>query len=176
MGPQQVLRAATLVLLVGGVAHARERVAVIDLGPDDGTRQKLAASIVAAGFEPVIGDGVEDALAGINVDRDALMLAAAVAEAKERFGALACIEATVAAQQAIAIAAARQASGLAVPELSRAWAYVLLCADRANDAPTAIVAASRIRALGGAPEIDANVLAKYPEIDALSNRDVMELE
>ena len=149
---------------------------MIDLGPDDGMRQKLAASIVAAGFEPVIGDGVEDALAGINTDRDALTLAAALAEAKERFGALACVEATVAAQQAIAIAAARQASGVAVPELPRAWAYVLLCADRANDAPAAIVAASRIRTLGGTPEIDAKLLAKYPEIDALSNRDVMELE
>ncbi|MBA3541712.1 MAG: hypothetical protein H0T79_19010, partial [Deltaproteobacteria bacterium] len=49
-----------------------ERVAVIDLGPADGgvVRQRLAAAIVAARLAPVIGDGVEDALAGDSVDRD----------------------------------------------------------------------------------------------------------
>src|SRR6185503_1248101 len=102
MGPQQVLRATALLLVVGGVAYAdragwsapkspsRERIAVIDLGPDDGTRQKLAAAIVGGGFEAVIGDGVEDALAGINADRDTVTLAAALVEAKDKFGALAC--------------------------------------------------------------------------------------
>jgi hypothetical protein len=178
MGPQQVLRAAACALLIATVAHAapRERVAVIDLGPDDGTRQKLAAAIVAGGLEPVIGDGVEDALAGINEDRDQLALAAALAEAKDKFGALACPEATAAAQNAIAIGAARQAAGIAVPELPRAWAYVLLCADRNNDAKSAVLAASAIRTLGGSSDVDAKLLAKYPDIDALSNRDVMELE
>ncbi len=183
MGPQQVLRAAACLLLIGGVASAapRERVAVIDLGPDgaatptDATiRQKLAAAVVAGGLEPVIGEGVEDALAGIASDRDRLALAAAMAEAKDKFGALACPEATAAANTAIAIGAARQAAGLRVPELPRALAYVLLCADRTGDTAAAIVAASRLRVLGGAPpEVDANLLAKYPAIDALSNRDVM---
>jgi hypothetical protein len=150
---------------------------VIDIGPtDDGARQKLAASVVAGGLEPVIGDGVEDALAGINSDRDALALAVAMADAKDKFGALACPEATAAAHTAIAIGAARQAAGLAVPELPRAWTYVLLCADRTGDASTAVLAASRIRALGGAPEVDPELLAKYPDIDALSNRDVIEIE
>ncbi|HEY5926088.1 MAG TPA: hypothetical protein VIV11_30590 [Kofleriaceae bacterium] len=178
MGPQQVLRVASCLLLIGGVATAgvRERVAIIDLGPDDGTRQKLAATIVAGGLEPVLGDGVEDALGGSNTERDGVALAAALAEAKERFGALACHEATTAAQTAISIGAARQAAGLAVPELPRAWAYVLLCADRAGDGATAIVAASHIRTLGGAPEVDAKLLAKYPDVDALSNRDMMEVE
>ncbi len=158
-------------------AAPRERVAVIDLGPGDGSvRQKLAAAIVAGGLEPVIGDGVEDALAGINSDRDSIALAAAMAEAKETFGALACPEATAAAQRAIAIGAARQAAGLPVPELPRAWAYVLLCADRGGDTSTALVAASRLRMLGGAPEVDATLLAKYPDVDALSNRDVIEIE
>ncbi len=150
---------------------------MIDLGPpNEPARQKLGAAIVAGGFEPVIGDGVDDALAGINVDRDGVVLAAALAEAKDKFGALACPEATSAAQTAIAIGAARQAAGLAVPELPRAWAYVLLCADRSGDHSGAIVAASNIRTLGGATEVDAKLLAKYPDIDALSNRDVMEVE
>jgi len=123
----------------------------------------------------VIGDGVEDALAGINPDRDGITLAAALAEAKDKFGALACPEATAAAQTAIAIGAARQAAGLAVPELPRAWAYVLLCADRTSDNATAITAAAAIRTLGGG-DVDAKLLAKYPDIDALSNRDMMEVE
>ncbi|HEX5062844.1 MAG TPA: hypothetical protein VFV99_25900 [Kofleriaceae bacterium] len=180
MGPQQVLRVAACLLLVGGVASARERVAVIDLGPDDGTRQKLAAAIVAGGLEPVIGDGVEDALAGINGDRDTVALAAALAEAKDKFGALACPETIAAAQTAISIGAARQAAGLPVPELARAWTYVLLCADRTNDASAAFAAATAIRTLGGssaaAGDVDAKLLAKYPDIDALSNREVMEVE
>lgn len=177
MGPQQVLRAVACLLLIGGVANARERLAVIDLGPtNDGARQKLEAAVVAGGFEPVIGDGVEDALAGIHGERDSVALAAALAEAKDTFGALACTEATTAARSAIAIGAARQAAGLAVPELPRAWAYVLLCADRAGDHGAALVAASSIRRLGGAPDVDAKLLAKYPDIDALSNRDMMEVE
>lgn len=158
----------------------RERVAVIDLGGpgpnDEVVRQTLAAAVVAGGLAPVTGDGVEDALAGIDSDRDAIALAAVMAEAKEKFGALACREATAAAHKAIEIGAARQAAGLAVPELPRAFAYVLLCADRTGDTSAAIVAASHIRALGGAPEIDPSLLAKYPEVDALSNRDVIEIE
>ena len=180
MGPQQVLRAVACLLLIGGAASAapRERVAVVDLGPTaDGARQQLAAAIVAGGLEPVIGDGVEDALAGITTDRDGLALAGAMAEAKDGFGALACSEATAAAHTAIAIAAARQAAGLPVPELPRALAYVLLCADRTGDSAAAIVAASRLRTVGGtAPGstgVDPQLLAKYPAIDALSNRDVM---
>lgn len=154
---------------------------MIDLGPpDEAVRQKLAAAVVAGDLEPVIGDGVEDALAGINSDRDSIALAAAMAEAKERFGALACSEATTAAQTAIAIGAARQAAGLPIPEVPRAWAYVLLCADRSGDAAAALAAASHIRTLGrtlgGTPEVDAKLLAKYPDVDALSNRDVIEIE
>ncbi|HEU4729361.1 MAG TPA: hypothetical protein VFT22_15775, partial [Kofleriaceae bacterium] len=58
-----------------------ERVAVIDLGPGAGSpggkgfadvAHKLQEAIVAAGLDPVIGDGVEDALAGRDVDRDAV--------------------------------------------------------------------------------------------------------
>ena len=175
MGPQQVLRVAACLFLIGGVARA-ERVAVIDLGPDDGTRQKLAAAVVEGGLEAMIGDGVEDALGGVNIDRDAVSLAAALAEAKDKFGALACPEATAAAQTAISIGAARQAAGLSVPELPRAWTYVLLCADRTGDSTLALTAAAMIRVLGGSDNVDAKLLAKYPDFDAMSNRDMMEVE
>jgi len=183
MGPQQVLRATACLFLIGlfgptgtALARDRERVAVIDLGPDDGTRQKLAAVVVEGGLQPVIGDGIEDALGGINSDRDSLALAAALAEAKDKFGALACPEAIAAADAAITIGAARQAAGLAVPELPRAWAYVLLCADRTSDTASALVAAAHLRTLGGAPEVDAKLVAKYPAVDAISNREMLEVE
>src|SRR5262245_53147234 len=101
MGPQQVLRATLLVAVVATTAsaeerhfggHTRDRVAVIDLGPADQgvARRKLAAAVVAAGLEPVIGDGVEDALAGELGDPDALQLAAAMEQAQRAFGALSC--------------------------------------------------------------------------------------
>lgn len=183
MGPQQVLRAAALVALAGVVSVASaaprigDRVAVIDLGPaDEAARMKVAAAVVNAGLEVLAGDGVEDALAGVDVDRDGLLLAAAMADAQTKFGALACAETNTAAQTAIAIAAARQAAGLPVPELPRAWTYVLLCADRTGDTKTAIVAAAHLRTLGGSPDVDASVLARYPEVDALSNRELVELE
>jgi hypothetical protein len=151
---------------------------VIDLGPADNgvARQKLNAAIVAGGLEPVLGDGVEDALAGVDLDRDRVQLAAAMADAQSRFGALACGDAVAAAQTAIQIGAARQASGLAVPELARAWTYVLLCADRAHDTAAALAAAAHIRVLGGSPDVDAQLLARYPDVDALSNRETLEIE
>ena len=65
--------------------RSHERVAVIDLGPpvddrvaDGAIRRQLAAAIVAGGLDPVLGDGVEDALAGDSVDKDGLELAEAV--------------------------------------------------------------------------------------------------
>jgi hypothetical protein len=174
-----------------------ERVAVIDLGggaspqtgmagmagmdrsPAPGTadvQRALEAAIVAAGLDPVIGDGVEDALAGRDVDRDAVQLAAAIATAQRAFGELHCGDVTPAAQLAIGIAAARQASGSPVPELSRAWTYLLLCADRENRLDAALAAAGQLRALGGSPDVPASVWAKYPEVDVISNRELVELD
>ncbi len=182
MGPQQVLRAAAACAVIGAsaaVAVAAPRlsdgVAVIDLGAGD-VRQQLDAALVSKDLEVLVGNGVEDALAGISIDRDAFALATAMAEAQSKFGALACKDATTAAQSAIAIAAARQAAGIAVPELPRAWTYVLLCADRVGNTSDAIVAAARLRALGGSADVDASVLARYPEVDALSNREAIEIE
>jgi hypothetical protein len=186
MGPQRILQAAavaTALIAHAAVARAeapvrRERVAVIDLGPspDPAVRRQLLAGVVAAGFEPVIGDGVEDALAGEVADQDALELAAALAEAQRAFGALDCPAATAAGKQAAGIAAARQAAGLPVPELPRAWTYVLLCADRANDAAAATAAAARLRAAGGSAEVPADVWKKYPEPDAVAGGERIELE
>jgi len=202
MGPQRVLQA---VAVVAGVAAARtprvvaeprthERVAVIDLGaasaaagttPGAGSRrghgvadlpQTLAAAIVAAGLDPVIGDGVEDALAGRDLARDGVQLAAAMEEAQRAFGELTCSEVTPAAEQAIGLAAARQAAGYPVPELPRALTYVLLCADRENRFDAALTAARALRALGGSPEVPAGVWAKYPDADAVANRDIIELD
>jgi hypothetical protein len=177
MGPQQVLRAAACVVLVATATARAERVAVIDLGPGDAsTRRALASAVVDGGLEPVYGDGVEDALAGVQGDRDFLELEAAMADAQSKFGALACKDTITFAQTAIALGAARQAAGLAVPELPRAWAYVLLCADRTGDTSLAVLAASSLRALGGSPDVDAKTLDRYPEIDALSNREAVEVE
>src|SRR5215467_11747329 len=129
MGSQQVLRAAGLLALIatsgsGAVAepiHSHERVAVIDLGPDDpAIRQKLAEAIVDGGLEPVIGDGLEDALAGELGDRDGAQLASAIGDAQQQYGALDCKGARAAAERAVGLAAARQAAGLPVPELARA--------------------------------------------------------
>jgi hypothetical protein len=203
MGPQRVLQA---VVVVASVAIARtppvaaaprshERIAVIDLGaglgagldagPDTGPRagvtradvpHALRAAIAAAGLDPVIGDGVEDALAGHDVDRDTIQLAAALAAAQRAFGELRCGDVTAAAQQAIGIAAARQAAGLAAPELARAWTYVLLCADREDRLDVAQRAAGQLRALGGSPDVPAGLWTKYPDVDVVANRELVELD
>lgn len=157
----------------------RERIAVIDLGGAAGggdVARQLQAAIVAAGFSPVLGDGVEDALAGRDTERDAAELATAIATAAQAFGALACGEAVPAARQAIGIAAARQAAGRPVPELARAWAYLLLCADREAQLDAALAAAGQLRALGGSPDVPAAVWAKYPEIDAVAGRELVEID
>lgn len=179
MGPQQVLRAAAALVVTTSVTLAAaaplgDRVAVIDLGPGD-QRAPVAKALVAHSLHVLDGDGIDDALAGISVDRDALAIAAGMADAQSKFGALQCADATAAAKLVIVRSAARQAAGLPVPELARAWTYVFLCADRTGDTRSALAAAGHLRALGGSPDVDASVLARYPEVDALSNREVVAL-
>jgi hypothetical protein len=187
MGAQRVLQAAVAVVAFAGVADAkpRERVAVIDLGPkgsghgpDDGPtiRKAIAGKLVAGGFDPVAGDGLEDALAGESSDADDVLLAAAMAEAQRAFGALDCTAAVTAANQAIGLAAARQAAGIAVPELPRATAYVVLCADRANNVDAAMKAVAKFRAAGGGNDVPADVLKKYPEMDTVLDRELVPIE
>ncbi len=182
MGPQRVLQAAAVAVVVGAftgiaIAKPRERIAVIDLGPSDPTlRTQLAAKLLTAGFQPLSGDGIEDALAGEGGDTDGVLLAAAIAEAQRAFGALDCKATVIAANQAIGFAAARQAAGIAVPELPRATAYLVLCADRAGDVDAAMAAAAKYRAAGGATDVPADVLKKYPELDTVIDRDLVPLE
>jgi hypothetical protein len=195
MGTQQVLRAAAAFGLIAGlavgVAHAApapdqaashhgaagEHVAVIDLGPaDDGAvRAALDAKLANAGLVALAGDGLDAALAGIHVDADAATLAAAMSEAKRAFGELDCTATVRAAREAIGISAARQAAGIAVPELPRALAYTLLCADRTGDTSAALIAAARLRELGGSPDVSPQVMAKYPDIDVVADRDQLPL-
>ena len=146
------------------------------LGPNDGARRDLLAGLVAAGFEAVFGDGIEDALAGQNVDKDALELAAAVADAQRAFGALDCAAAIKASEGAIAIGAMRQAAGLAVPELPRALTYVLLCKDKVGDVDGAMVTAARLRSVGGSKDVPADVWKKYPAVDTLLDHELVPLE
>ncbi|HMG55889.1 MAG TPA: hypothetical protein VK601_20455 [Kofleriaceae bacterium] len=152
---------------------------MIDLGGEargGDVAHRLHTAIIGAGFSPVLGDGVDDALAGRDVERDAVVLSSELAAAERAFGALACGEVIPAARQAIGIAAARQAGGRPVPELPRALAYVLLCADRDGQLDDAATAAVQLRALGGSPDVPAAVWAKYPDFDALANPAQVELE
>jgi hypothetical protein len=189
MGLERVLQAAgrlaTAAITVAivatiSVAHAkpRERVAVIDLGPDDqgATRRKLAAAVVDGGLEAVVGDGIEDALAGIGAERDATTLANALADAQRAFGALDCKTAIASGMQAVGIAAARQAAGLPVPEATRAWTYVLLCAERSGDPDTALYAATNLRALGGSTHVPHDVWARYPDVDTVVDPEMISVE
>lgn len=153
-----------------------ERIAVIDLGPAPDARPAIEARVAAAGFEPVAGDGLSEALSGRAVDGDAIELAAALATAKRAFGDLACGEVKPAANKAIGIAAARQAAGLPVPELTRAWTYLLLCADRENQLDAALTAATRLRDLGGSADVPAGVWAKYPAVDVVANVDLIGID
>jgi hypothetical protein len=197
MGPQRVLQAVACVaaLAHAGALHAQgadepatatattERVAVIDLGDgDDGARhgfadprQRIAAALRAGGLAEVTGDGLAEALAGREVERDELDAAAALATAGRAFGALSCGEAAPAASVALGHLAARQAAGRPTPELGRALAYVLLCADREGKSDAAQAAAAQLRAVGGSPDVPAAVWAKYPDVDALANRELIDV-
>jgi hypothetical protein len=105
-----------------------------------------------------------------------VQLAAAMAEAQRAYGALDCAAAIAAAKIGVGIGAARQAAGLAVPELPRAWTYLLLCADRAQTLDEAMHAATALRRLGGSAEVPNDLWAKYPEVDTLLDHELFPLE
>jgi len=187
MGPQRVLQAAGLVALAAiappaaAAPRLHERVAVIDVGPEDPTEQvatarRLAAAIVAHGLDPVVGDGVEDALIGLDADRDALELAAAFATAQRAFGELKCGEAAAAARQVIGLAAARRAAGRVVPELMQAWTLVLLCADRDGQFSVAQRAANLLHEFGESSAVPMGLQTKYPAVDAIPDLERVEID
>ncbi len=185
MGAQRVLQAAVGLIAVAvsvGIAPAfgenptGERVAIVDRGPDDATvRRTIVVALEAAGLVPVVDRDVTAALAGdlAGTASDAPALSGALQSAQRAFGALDCAAARVGAREAIGIAAARQAGGVPVPELARAVTYELLCADRLGDADAAIHAAARLRSIGGSKDVPADVWAKYPEVDAMLDRDMV---
>jgi hypothetical protein len=146
---------------------------VIDLGPpDDGAARKtIVAQLASEGLVALTTDGVDEALAGNHSDRDAAPLAADMAQAKQAFGELDCSKAVSAAHEAVKLAAQRQAAGIPVPELPRALAYLLLCADRVSDTTAAFTAAGWLRKVGGSPDVSPQVMAKYPEVDVIPDRD-----
>jgi len=149
---------------------------VIDLGPaDPDVDRALATALVKAGLAP-LDDASEAALTGQAAESDAIALATHMAHAQQKFGALDCKGTLNAVKKALPLLAARQAGQLPVPELPRAWAYALLCADRTGDADLAFRAASRLRVVGGSPDVSADLLAKYPEIDATLGIDAIEVD
>lgn len=203
MGTQQILRTARAVIVaiacVNFAAAApvprRERVAIIDLtarvtpssaadhadpvGSEAAVRARLSRALIAAGLEPIVGDGVEHALAGIAADRDSSALESSLAEAEQSDGQIQCAEVTAAARRALRLLAARQASGMAVPELPRVWNALLVCADRTGDIDGAMRAAEGFRVSSAATQSTVaprDVLAKYPSVDTLLGMDRFDVD
>lgn len=178
MGVERVLQAAVAVVALAAPVARAEDVAIIDVGPTDSgqARTRIAAALTGAGLEPLAGKGVDSALAGLDITPDGQLLATAMAEAQRAFGALDCAATNTASANVIGIASARQAAGLPVPELARGWTYVLLCADRAGDTRLALRAASQLRLAGGSTDVPADIAAKYPEVDALLDRETYPLD
>ena len=149
---------------------------MIDLGPaDPDIDRALASALVKADLAP-LDDVTEAALTGQTAESDALALAAQMARAQQKYGALDCKGTISAVKKALPLIAARQAGQLPVPELPRAWAYALLCADKIGDSDLAMRAANRLRVVGGSPDVSADLLAKYPDVDATLGIDAVEVD
>lgn len=185
MGALQVSRvAATVALLAGATfatpAWADEAVAIIDAraaaADREASRAKFAAGLAGVNGVAVVADERAAALVGDAADADDTLAAAALAEARDAFGALDCGRARPAGEDAVRLLAGRAAGGVdETVRLRAAWTYVLLCADKDGDGPMARAAAARLRALGGNPAVPGDVWAKYPEIDAATDRDIVEV-
>ncbi len=197
MGALQVPRvavalASALAALAGGLDAARAddagreagavtaTVAIVDArlpAPTrDGSRARFAAALAEVNGLTLVDGERALALAGEVADADAHLAATALAEARDGFGALDCGRARPAAEDAVRLLAARHAGGLdEAVRLRAAWTYVFLCADRDGDRSMAVAAADRLRALGGNPAVPADAWARYPEIDAATDRDIVEL-
>jgi hypothetical protein len=201
MGARQVSRLAAVAAALGialgtGPAAAAptpgEPVIVVDLRPGDEAARAPSRAAFRARLDGITGlrvlrsDGDDDsalldaALAGSTGDADLPRARAALAEAREAFGALDCARARPAAELAVGLIAARQAAGLDdSAALRTAWAYALLCADRDGDMRAAQVAAARLRGLGVTRGEDVGISAatwdRFPEIDAATDRDIVEL-
>ena len=181
MGPQQVLRAAACAVLIASrrrrqrgrlaqAARARRGDRSRSRRRRAARTQQLADAVVAAGLEPVLGDGVEDALAGVDASIATRRSSRRRSPMREHaFGALDVQRRDRRPRRPRSRSGPRaRPPGLAVPELPRAWTYVLLCADRDGRRDAARCSRpTRLRALGGSPDVDATLLARYPEVDAV---------
>ncbi len=159
---------------------ASEPVAIVETRvatPDrEATRERFVTALAAVNGVTVVDGERAQALAGVTADADDVAAGAALAEARDGFGALECGRARPAAEDAVKLLAGRQAAGLDEDVRLRAgWTYVMLCADRDGDGPVARAAADRLRGLGGSAAVPADVWARYPEIDAAIDRDIVEL-
>jgi hypothetical protein len=182
MGAQQVLRVAVGVAVVAtapAVARANpdEPVVIVDLRAGnaadfEASRAKLREDLAGIqGIAISTDKELDAALSGAAVDADATRVERALEEARTAFGKLDCGTASAAADRAIEDLAARQAAGLDDGKaLKTAYAYVVLCADRAGDLGSAIRAAGRLRALGVTSGEDVGISdatwQRLPEIDA----------
>jgi hypothetical protein len=186
MGSLQVSRVAAAVAFVAAVASfagpvwADESVAIIEAraaaADRETSRATFAAGLAEVNGVAVVADERAAALVGDAADVDDTLAAAALAEARDAFGALDCGRARPAAEDAVRLLAGRAASGVdEAVRLRASWTYVLLCADKDGDGPMARASADRLRALGGNPAVPADVWAKYPEIDAATDRDIVEV-
>jgi len=159
-------------------------VIVIDLRPAEGLEASRAEVYDALrgieGIAPREDAGLAGALAGEGSDTDAAELRVALDAARAAYGDLDCKTAAASADVAIDLLAARQAGGIDDgTALRTAWAYALLCADHDGDLRRAQLAANQLRVLGVADGDDAGVSAatwaRYPEIDASTDRDIIAL-
>ncbi|HRC55938.1 MAG TPA: hypothetical protein PKU97_08435 [Kofleriaceae bacterium] len=168
--------------------------AVADTPPPPVTVVELSGSGAAAlrpalaqqGFAVMTSPELDAATSGVDGGQDLGVALAALAQARESFGALDCAAALTAAESAIAALAARGAAGIEVTgSLRAAWSYVLLCKDRAGEVDGAMRAAALLRELLATPSTSpltgddaglAALFAKYPEVDVTANRDVLAVE
>jgi hypothetical protein len=150
---------------------------VIDARPaaaDDRVVDRLAADVAAVPDVTWPDAPLADALAGRTRGVRAQARAArAEADARAAFADLRCDDATRAAEAAVL---ARLEADEAAPQkdaIGKSLAMMLLCADQRGDHGAGFVAAARLRALGfdaPPPGVSAELWARYPEVDALSNR------
>ncbi len=161
-------------------APGGEPLAIIEARPAsadrDATRRRFIAALATVNGVAVVADDREAALTGVATDADDALATAALAEARDGFGALECGRARPAAEDAVRLLAARQAAAIdETVRMRAAWTYVLLCADRDGDGAMARAAADRLRAIGAAAAVPPDIWARFPDIDAATDRDIVEL-
>jgi PEGA domain len=177
MGSQQIFRNAVAVLAVAiatsGSVAGDPSVVVVDLrtNGDPAVVAALVDALTDVHLAPVSDDRGR-VLAG----RDPLdlMADAALGQAKDGYGQLDCGWARPSAELAARLLASAGPGGrIDVERTTRAWTYVLLCADRDGDRPMARYAADRVRAGGGAANIPADLAGRFPDIDAALGAEIV---